>query len=404
MRILQVTPEYPPYNLGGGGIIVKNLCQALAKKGFKITVAAGYYPVKGWRDRAITTFTENLKVDWVPLIPTPKTGFQLKTIMPPNLFGLVKLLKIFFHRDFNMVHIHGFGHAICDLAAIFCRITHKPYILTIHGFPKEPKRRGGILNTIYQGYGRTLGAQLIVNAKQTIAVSRSSARELLEYIPQNKITIIHNAVDLQNHNPIYPSEIKKLLRKRNLLGKKIVLCIGRLSIAKGFQHAIRAFPCVVKQVPQAHLVIIGKDEGYGYFKALDKIVNQESMRSHVTFVGGVSEEEKKKILLAASVVLIPSIEEAFGIVALEAMAARKLIIATKIGGLQEILASDPYSLLVEPGNSQQISGNLIRVLQDKNLRLEAKRNSIGRLDRFKLDTMVNQYIKLYENNLGKLVL
>jgi len=395
LRILQITPEYPPYNLGGGGIIVKNLSQGLAKKGFKITVASGYYPVKGWMDQPITNFAENIKIEWLPLIPTPKTGFQLKTIMPPNLFGLVRLLKIFFHGDFDIVHIHGFGHNVCDLAAILCRITHKPYILTIHGFPKEPERRGGYLNIIYQLYSKTLGTHLIKKAKQTVAISRSSAKELLKYLQQEKISIINNAVNFQCYNSIHPSAIKKLLQKYNLLDKEIILCIGRLSIAKGFQYAIRALPSVIKQVPTAQLLIIGKDEGYGYLKELNEIVKQENMKRHVSFLGGVSDEEKNKILLAASVVLIPSIEEAFGIVALEAMAAHKPIIATKIGGLQEILSFDMYSLLVEPRNSNQISEGLINVLLDKDLRLRAEKNSARRLDRFKFETLVNQYIEIY---------
>jgi glycogen(starch) synthase len=399
MKILQVSPEYPPYHLGGGGVLVKNLSQGLARKGFDITVAAGYYPVRGFLDRPFRAEVEGVTIKWLPLFPTPNNGFQLKTIMPPNPRAFMQLIKIFFDDNFDLIHIHGFGHAICDVASILCRITHKPYILTIHGFPKEPERRGGILKTIYQTYSRTIGVQLINHAEQTVTVSRSTANEIRERFPQNRTKIIKNAVDLQGYFPIHPFEGEKLLKKHRLFKKQIILCIGRLSIAKGFQYAIRALPSVIKDVPNAHLVIIGKDEGYGYLNELKKIVNQEKMGQHVTFVGGVTDEEKKKFLGTACLVLIPSIEEPFGIVALEAMAARKPIVATKVGGLVEILSSDPYSMLVDPCDVTKIGNTVITTLCKKEIGLEAEIHSVGRLKQFELSTMVDSYAKLY----GKII-
>jgi 1,4-alpha-glucan branching enzyme len=396
MKILQVTPEYPPYNLGGGGVLVQNLSKALSKKGCDLTVAAGYYPVRGFLDKPFKSRDDNFVVEWLPLWPTIKLGFQLKTILPPNIRAFIKMLKIFLEHDFDVVHIHGFGHGICDLASILCEITHKPYLLTSHGLPKEPERAGGILRILYQAYFTTLGTKLIERAKQVVAVSKTGEKEIKQWFPQKNTVIIKNAVELQGYFPISQSKLQKLLAKYNLVEKKIILCVGRLSIAKGFKYAIHALPIVINKIPNAHLLIIGKDDGYGYFNKLMDAVNQEEMEEHVTFLGKVTDAEKKSFFGAASVVLIPSIVEVFGIVALEALAARKPIVASRVGGLAEILSATSSSILVEPRNAPQLSNALIAVLSKKEIYNEADTNRLVDLDQFDPRIMVNSYVNLYK--------
>ena len=396
MKILQVTPEYPPYNLGGGGVLVQNLSKALSKKGYDLTVAAGYYPVKGLIDKPFQYRVDNFVVEWLPLWPTINLGFQLKTILPPNIPAFIKMLKIFLKHDFDIVHIHGFGHGICDLASILCKITHKPYIVTSHGLPKEPERAGGMLRIIYQAYFTTLGAKLIERAEQVVAVSKSGEKEIKQWFPQKKTAIIQNALELKGYFPISKTKIKKLLAKYNLVGKEIILCIGRLSIAKGFDYAVHALPNVINKIPNAHLLVIGKDDGYGYFNKLKDAVNKDNMEGHVTFLGEVTDVEKKIFFGAASVVLIPSIVEVFGLVALEALAARKPIVASRLGGLVEILSATPSSTLVEPRNSSQLSNALIAVLSKKEIYYDADTNELVNLDQFDPKTMVNSYVNLYQ--------
>ena len=398
MRILQVSPEYPPNNLGGGGILVENLTRGLVQKNFEVTVISGYYPVEGFFDRPYSQLLKKINIAWIPLLPTPKTGFQLKTIMPPNLLAFLKLLQIFIRGNFDVVHIHGFGHFFCDIVSILCRATHKQYVLTIHGFPKEPERRGGILEAIYRIYTKTMGRQLITHAVQNVVVSRSLLFELTKFFPENrkKTQIIHNTINLEAYFPIGSFKSKKLLEKYDLIEKKIILCIGRLSANKGFQNAIRALPIVIKRVPNAHLGIIGKDEGYNYLNELRRIIQQEKMEAHVTFFGGINDEEKQKLLWSANLVLIPSIEEAFGLVALEAMAAGKPIIATKVGGLQEVLSSDDFSLLIDRENMTQLEDALIKGLCNENLVTLAKSNISERVCSFHLDSMVKKYVKIYK--------
>ena len=396
IRILQVVPEYPPYNLGGGGVVVQNLSRALSKKGCDVTIMAGFYPVRGCMDKPFKTKDAGITINWLPLWPTVRIGFQLKTILPPNLRAFRRLLKIFLERNFDVVHIHGFGHGICDLASILCRLTNKPYILTSHGFPKEPERRGGILKILYQAYFQTLGSKLINRAERIVAVSKTGEKEIREWLPQKKVVIVRNAVTLQGYFPISQSESKKIRKKYSFIGKRIILCVGRLSIAKGFEYAIQALSAIIKQIPEAHLVIIGRDDGYEYFNKLKQTVIREQMEEYVTFLRQVNDAEKKRFFGIANVVLIPSIVEVFGIVALEAIAAHKPIIASKVGGLVETLSSESSSTLVEPHNVSQLSNALIKTLAKKEIGNMEKTNRIFTSDKHNLRIMVNSYVNLYK--------
>ena len=121
--ILQVTPEYPPYNLGGGGVLFRNLINGLAKRGLNVAIISGFYPVSGFWDHPFLSFDEKVPITWFPLLPSIKIDFQLKTILPPNLFSFLRLFRVFSENNFDIVHIHGFGHLFCDLSSILCRLS-----------------------------------------------------------------------------------------------------------------------------------------------------------------------------------------------------------------------------------------------------------------------------------------
>ena len=396
LNILQVSPEFPPYSLGGGGLFVQNLVSGLRRQGHEVTVASGFFAVKNILERPFSANYRGTSVIWLPLLPAPNVGFQLKTITPPNSFSIEQLAGVLKKRDFDIIHIHGFGHLLCDYAAALCRVLGKKYVLTIHGFPKEPRRRGGVLSMMYSAYAKTLGAQTMKHATKVVAVSNSIANECHEYVTDGKIAVIRNAVDISLYCAA-PSarKIDNTVMRFNLAGKSVILCIGRLSAAKGFQYLIRALPIIRKKIPNIHLVIIGRDDGYGYLRELTKLAVQEGVEPYVSFVGGVNDEEKKALLWIALAVAIPSVEEPFGIVALEAMASGKPIVASNVGGLKEVLSTDKYSLLVESENSAQLAQALISAISDEKMKIGAKTDRFSRLEEFDLNRVVLQYIDLY---------
>lgn len=396
MRVLLIVPEFHPFSIGGGGVVVKNLAQGLEKKDCSLAVISATYHVRGFLDCPHTTNSGKTEVTWLPLVPSPQVGFQLKSYLPPNMLSVFKLLKVFVRGDFDVVHLHGFGHVFCDFAGFLSKLSGKPYIHTIHGFPKEPQRRGGFLRCLYGAYTFFSGNPTVKSAAKIVAVSGSLAEECKINFPNRTIKVILNGIDSSCCLEPSVRKMQEVTAKFGLEGKKVILGLGRLREGKGFQYAIRALPYVLEKVRQAQLVIAGEDDGYGYTQELSRIVNENGVKNHVSFVGRVTDEDEKNALLwQASVIVIPSLEESFGLVALEAMGSGRPIVASRIGGLSEILAKDEYTRLVESGNVEELADALIATLTNSDLQVEAKANRVRRLGEFNMDRMAEAYFNLY---------
>jgi glycosyltransferase involved in cell wall biosynthesis len=393
MQILIVSPEYPPHSLGGGGIMVKNLAEELNRQKVQTILLAGYYPVTGILQSPFYSVENKNIIEWLPLLPSPNLGFQLKTIMPPNLLSLLKMTKIFLNNNYDLVHIHGYGHFICDFASVLCWLFHKKYVLTIHGFPKEPIRRGSYLKILFNIYSKSLGLSLLRRAKMVVAVSNSVKLECQNYVDNNRVKVIYNTININDFKKLGEIDVTNIKNKYKLINKKIILCIGRITINKGFQFVIESLPIIKNQITNVHLIIIGKDEGYGYLSTLKKIAYEKEVESHVSFLENINDEEKIELISTASVIAIPSIIEPFGLVALEAMASGKPIVASNVDGLREILDHDKYSILVNAIDTKQLASSLLKFLNDETSIETA--NVQERLKKFDLTEMAKKYINLY---------
>jgi phosphatidylinositol alpha-mannosyltransferase len=144
-----------------------------------------------------------------------------------------------------------------------------------------------------------------------------------------------------------------------------VLFVGRLEKRKGLEHLLRAWPRVREAVPNARLIVVGSGrrlEGY-----------RRWVRAHhwhdVYFIGHVSPDDLVRYYQTSDVFCAPSIgQESFGIVLLEAMAAGRAIVASRIPGYAEVVADGGEGLLVEPKSSTSLAAGLIMLLSDADLR------------------------------------
>lgn len=183
---------------------------------------------------------------------------------------------------------------------------------------------------------------------KVIFVSDFIRKDALKYIDCEKNSeILYNCVDFE----VFNKENKDLLLREKLGIKEdefVYIFTGRMVEEKGIYELVKAFNLLKQEIDNIKLVIIGskiygeenKDEFYRKLK-------NESASDNVVFTGSVMAKNVAKYLNMADVVVIPTkIEEAFGVVALEAMATQKPIIATKSGGMVEVLNEDS-SIIIE---------------------------------------------------------
>ncbi|MEM2604119.1 MAG: glycosyltransferase, partial [Candidatus Korarchaeum sp.] len=131
------------------------------------------------------------------------------------------------------------------------------------------------------------------------------------------------------------------------MGSKVIFSLGALVPRKGFQYLIRAMPNVLREHHDV-LCFIGGIGPYG--KELRRIVRKLGLESKVKLLGFIPEDELSLWMNSCDVFVLPSLSESFGVVQIEAMACGKPVVATKNGGSEEIIVSEDYGLLCEPGD------------------------------------------------------
>jgi glycogen(starch) synthase len=179
------------------------------------------------------------------------------------------------------------------------------------------------------------------------------------------------------------------------LDPPILLYLGRLVKEKGIDVAISAFPRILARFPQTRMVIAGDGPER---PSLEQQARSLGIRDSVDFLGWVSPDEVSDLINTASVVVIPSRwEEPFGFVALEAGLMARPVVATRVGGLQEIIVHSKTGLLVANEDKQELSEAIMVLLG--NLSMAEQIGQTARchvIEKFSLQQCVNAYDSLYQ--------
>ncbi len=228
---------------------------------------------------------------------------------------------------------------------------------------------------LYSALELKIRREILFKAKKLIVPSRYLMEKLvLNGYPEEKIKVL----------PPWVTPIKEFSGRRNL-----VLFAGRISRDKGIHVLLKAFKQVVKNVPDAKLILAGKISGEA-----GKILNEGSGK--ILYRGWVSPDKLMNLLLTTKVTVVPSlIPETFSLIALEAMAKGNIVVASKIGALPEIVNDELNGLLFEPGNIKELSSKLIEVLTDENLSDYLSRNAVEKAKQYEKGKTIKETLNVY---------
>jgi len=262
------------------------------------------------------------------------------------------LHKLFLSRHAQLVHAHGFLAALVCQSAVRRLPSPPRLVCTAHVLPQV---RGGWFERAARraGYRRVLR-----QADALIAVSAAVRDALLDLDPSvgPKTEVIFNGLDAGR----YRVRVDVGLVKEQLgldPAAATVGLIGRLAPEKGVEVFLQAASLVTRDVPNVDYVVVGDGP-------LRQELEQRAHDLHLTgccvFLG--ERQEVPQILAALDALVVPSRHEAFGLVALEGVAAGVPVIASDTGGLHEILAGAPDVVLVPVGDPEAIAAAIIRIL------------------------------------------
>ena len=282
-------------------------------------------------------------------------------------------------RHFDLVHGHGMrGAWICYLAS---RRTGKAFVYTAHNL--SPVMTGKLAPRLVRSTARAAAAR--------IAVSNAVAES---YAPlgfhRNEWLVIPNGVDLAAFEDIPHQD--SVLRSLGIPeGAKVVGAVGRLAPEKGFDRYLRAAAMVLEEVPGARFVLAGDGPERRNLETL-----AQPLGERLVMTGGY--DAIYGLLSAVDVVVVPSVLEGQGIVAIEAMAAGRAVVASRVGGLAETVLDGVTGILVPPESEQDLARAIVALLRDPALR--GRLGAAGRAraaDRYSAARMIDSTVEVYRS-------
>jgi glycogen(starch) synthase len=230
----------------------------------------------------------------------------------------------------------------------------------------------------------SMAAQALAAVAYVVGVSRASLREAIRAVPAiaDRASLVYNALETP---PLAPTPLA--------FAPPVLLCAGRLTQQKGFDVALDAFSRVLSRYPTATLFVAGEGE-------LRADLEQQSARlglgERVRFLGRVSHQEIYALLNRATMMLIPSRYEPFGLVALEAAQMARPVVASQVDGLAEVVVHGETGLLVEPDRSDQLADAVLFMLDHPATGEQYGQQAQQRAERqFSFNRFVDAYDALY---------
>ena len=293
--------------------------------------------------------------------------------------------------DFDVVHVQGLQYFEPLTSALIAeRLTGLHPVATAHGF-------GGESRWWSSGVQRQLMRQVVRRFDRLISISDYVKQRLQNFtsLSSSRIVTVYDGVDTSVFDPKLDGT--DLKRRIGLEGSPMILYVGRLAWNKGLPDLISCLRDVIKSVPKAKLVLCGRGK---MEQALKEQVASLGLGGVVRFVGLVPDRDLPFYYAASDLFVLPSSLEPFGLVLLEAMSMRKPVIATRVGGIPEVIRDGENGLLVPSHDAKSLSNAVIRLLTDESLRSVLARNGRATVEsRFTLDNMAYATRRCYESSL-----
>lgn len=344
MKILVISHMYPSVFNEIGGIFVHEQVKALVSKGVEVQVLSPIpwtpFPVnclsfkwKKYSEVPKREIREGINI-WYPRYLTfPRAWFFASSGYRMYLGIKNVVSKIHKEFQFDLIHAHVAlpdGYAGEKIAQKY----EKPLFVNIHGQDFQ--------KTIFKNNKYKKNIEKIINfSEKTIVVSKKLKKIGEKYLEINKdkIIVVSNGI---NRDDIYTEKNKNV---QDYKGKKVILSVSHLIKTKGIDLNIKAIAKLKQKYPNIIYLIIGEGEEK---KKLKKIVSELNLQDRAIFVGEVSHYKVMEYMASCDIFSLPSWNEGFGVVYLEAMAQGKPVIGCQGEGIEDFVEHGKTGLLIKP--------------------------------------------------------
>ena len=390
MRVLMLGWELPPNICGGMGVACYQLCKALAKKDVDIEFVLPFQPTK-------------------PISFMKVSGMKLKEgVLKPDfgvydshLFSSLNLsvkssldtledtvASVIQTSNFDIIHAHDW--LTCRAAIAAKKISNLPLIVHVHSL--ESDRSGGKRGNEMV---REIEAMGLMMADHIIAVSEKTKRAISKdyAIPLDKITVVHNSVDLDDFDCLDESNAYHYLSIMHACGYKVVTYVGRLTIQKGLTNLLHVAKEVIAKSPKTLFLIVGDGDQR---HELISLAADLGIARNVIFTGFQNGKTWRDAFAAADLFVMPSISEPFGLTPLEAINYGTPSLISRQSGVSEVFRN---CLKVDFWDSKEMSNQIITTLNNNSTLDVLKSNAAQELAHLSWDNAAEKTVNIYHDHL-----
>lgn len=399
MNLLYFTQLFYPAIFGGGEYLFYLLTRSLSKRGHKTYVIT--QKLMGTSRREEFEGIEIIRIG---------SDFQFSGTLPPTishnlayLVGSVIGARRIIHtlkkegKAIDLIHSNTYVPA---LAGQICgRLYNIPHIVTFHDvyqaqdtrFWNEWMRRSKTGTPFYASVAARWIEKIVLKMKPDMfhTVSEVSKCDLSRFgVSENKIQVIPNGIDKMD---FVGEESLPNSTHQNDPQAETAIFVGRLVFYKNVETILRAFKLVVKEFPNAKLLIIG--DGPSKNQLVDESF---SIRESVVFTGRISQKEKVQLIKDSTLMVFPSLMEGFGIAIIEGFACTKPVLVSDVRPLSDIVTNGYDGYILPPFDEKVWAEKIIELFKDKTKCQELGKNAHAEfLQKYELEKVVSKIEDLY---------
>ena len=360
--------NFPP-SVGGVQTIAYNVSKRLVERGHNVTVYTSLHPG--------TRSIEVLNGVKVKRFRRRILGVGRPWYITPSMSKILTSNEV---SDADVVHAFGFITFQALLAMLIKKIRRIPFVL-------HPLYHIKTNNT----YENILGRYILSSADIIIIQSMIEKNNLPKYIREQKIRLIPEGIN----SLIYQDLPNPVIFRRKIglnSNEKIILYVGALSGHKRVFDFINYLPKILRTLDKAKFVIIGEGR---WKKRIFSRVKELKLEKNIFLMSTLTGDSLKEAYAAANVFVLPSMNESFGLVLLEAAACGNPIVSTRVGAACDLIDHEINGLSCETESLEQLADAIIEVLTNKNFGKEAMRRRNHILKKYDWGNIVRKLEKVY---------
>ena len=363
MKIGIVTPTYHPYP-GGVPEHVYHTCVELGHLGHDVRVVTTHFGSgRAPNEEQVVRIGRSVSI--------PANGSICPVAVDVRMRAKVR--RMLRTERFDVLHLHEPLMPTLCLAVL--AEAEAPVVGTFHA-----NNDGAFGYRLF----RPLLERYIDKLDVRIAVSAAAERTVARHFGGD-YTVIPNGVDIDRFSTATPASPRGS-------GAFNILFVGRLERRKGAKFLFRAMPRILREVPEARLIVVGSGPLSGYYRSH---LPHDTV-DRVTFAGRVSGDMLASHYAGADVFCSPAMGgESFGIVLIEAMAAGAAVVASDIAGYRDVVSDGATGLLVRRGDPESIATAIIRLAHDGELRRRLVESARGEVRRYSWDRVTRRILDVY---------